>query len=152
VQRAHPHSLVIDIAGEASVLMNMQEMSTAVQHRLPVKVFIINNKYMGMVRHWQELLHGGRYSESYMDALPDFVKLAEAYHAVGIRCEKPADLDGAIREMIDVDKPVIFDCVVDPAENCFPMIPSGRAHNEMLLGDAAVKLEDAVTAEGKVMV
>jgi acetolactate synthase-1/2/3 large subunit len=152
VQRAHPHSLVIDIAGEASVLMNMQEMSTAVQHRLPVKVFIINNKYMGMVRQWQELLHGGRYSESYMDALPDFVKLAEAYHAVGIRCEKPADLDGAIREMIDVDKPVIFDCVVDPAENCFPMIPSGRAHNEMLLGDAAVKLEDAVTAEGKVMV
>jgi acetolactate synthase I/II/III large subunit len=152
VQRAHPKSLVIDIAGEASVLMNMQEMSTAVQHRLPVKVFIINNKYMGMVRQWQELLHGGRYSESYMDALPDFVKLAEAYHAVGIRCEKPADLDGAIREMIDVEKPVIFDCVVDPAENCFPMIPSGRAHNEMLLGDAAVKIEDAVTEEGKVMV
>jgi acetolactate synthase I/II/III large subunit len=152
VQRAHPHSLVIDIAGEASVLMNMQEMSTAVQHRLPVKVFIINNKYMGMVRQWQELLHGGRYSESYMDALPDFVKLAEAYHAVGIRCEKPEDLDGAIREMIDVEKPVIFDCVVDPAENCFPMIPSGRAHNEMLLGDAAVKIEDAITEEGKVMV
>jgi acetolactate synthase-1/2/3 large subunit len=152
VQRAHPNSLVIDIAGEASVLMNMQEMSTAVQHRLPVKVFIINNKYMGMVRQWQELLHGGRYSESYMDALPDFVKLAEAYHAVGIRCEKPADLDGAIREMIDVEKPVIFDCVVDPAENCFPMIPSGRAHNEMLLGDAVVKIEDAITEEGKVMV
>jgi acetolactate synthase-1/2/3 large subunit len=152
VQRAHPKSLVIDIAGEASVLMNMQEMSTAVQHRLPVKVFIINNKYMGMVRQWQELLHGGRYSESYMDALPDFVKLAEAYHAVGIRCEKPADLDGAIREMIDVKKPVIFDCVVDPNENCFPMIPSGRAHNEMLLGDAAVKIEDAITEEGKVMV
>jgi acetolactate synthase-1/2/3 large subunit len=138
VQRAHPDSLVIDIAGEASVLMNMQEMSTAVQHRLPIKVFIINNKYMGMVRQWQELLHGGRYSESYSEALPDFVKLAEAYHAVGIRCEKPADLDGAIREMIDVDRPVIFDCVVDPTENCFPMIPSGRAHNEMLLGDAAV--------------
>jgi acetolactate synthase I/II/III large subunit len=152
VQRAHPGALVIDIAGEASVLMNMQEMSTAVQHRLPVKVFIINNKYMGMVRQWQELLHGGRYSESYMDALPDFVKLAEAYHAVGIRCEKPADLDDAIREMIGVEKPVIFDCVVDPAENCFPMIPSGRAHNEMLLGDAAVKIEDAVTEEGKVMV
>jgi acetolactate synthase I/II/III large subunit len=152
VQRAHPKSLVIDIAGEASVLMNMQEMSTAVQHRLPVKVFILNNKYMGMVRQWQELLHGGRYSESYMDALPDFVKLAEAYHAVGIRCEKPADLDGAIREMIDVKKPVIFDCVVDPNENCFPMIPSGRAHNEMLLGDAAVKIEDAITEEGKVMV
>ncbi|HWF97445.1 MAG TPA: acetolactate synthase 3 large subunit [Xanthobacteraceae bacterium] len=152
VQRAHPGALVIDIAGEASVLMNMQEMSTAVQHRLPIKVFIINNKYMGMVRQWQELLHGGRYSESYMDALPDFVKLAEAYHAVGIRCEKPVDLDDAIREMIGVEKPVIFDCVVDPAENCFPMIPSGRAHNEMLLGDAAVKIEDAVTAEGKVMV
>jgi acetolactate synthase-1/2/3 large subunit len=152
VQRAHPDSLVIDIAGEASVLMNMQEMSTAVQHRLPIKVFIINNKYMGMVRQWQELLHGGRYSESYMDALPDFVKLAEAYHAVGIRCDKPADLDGAIREMIAVDKPVIFDCVVDPTENCFPMIPSGRAHNEMLLGDAAVKIEDAITEEGKVMV
>jgi acetolactate synthase I/II/III large subunit len=152
VQRAHPDALVIDIAGEASVLMNMQEMSTAVQHRLPIKVFIINNRYMGMVRQWQELLHGGRYSESYMDALPDFVKLAEAYHAVGIRCEKPADLDGAIREMIGVDRPVIFDCVVDQAENCFPMIPSGRAHNEMLLGDAAVKLEDAITEEGKVMV
>jgi acetolactate synthase-1/2/3 large subunit len=152
VQRAHPDSLVIDIAGEASVLMNMQEMSTAVQHRLPIKVFIINNRYMGMVRQWQELLHGGRYSESYMDALPDFVKLAEAYHAVGIRCEKPADLDGAISEMINVDRPVIFDCVVDQAENCFPMIPSGRAHNEMLLGDAAVKIEDAITEEGKVMV
>ncbi len=152
VQRAHPDSLVIDIAGEASVLMTMQEMSTAVQHRLPVKVFIINNKYMGMVRQWQELLHGGRYSESYSEALPDFVKLAEAYHAVGIRCEKPADLDDEIREMIGVERPVIFDCVVDPAENCFPMIPSGRAHNEMLLGDAAVKIEDAVTEEGKMMV
>jgi acetolactate synthase-1/2/3 large subunit len=152
VQRAHPQSLVIDIAGEASVLMNMQEMSTAVQHRLPIKVFILNNQYMGMVRQWQELLHGGRYAESYTHSLPDFVKLAEAYHAVGIRCEKPADLDGAIREMIGVDRPVIFDCVVDPAENCFPMIPSGRAHNEMLLGDAAAKIEDAITEEGKVMV
>src|SRR5579883_2426311 len=152
VQIAHPDSLVIDIAGEASVLMTMQEMSTAVQYRLPIKIFILNNQYMGMVRQWQELLHGGRYSESYTAALPDFVKLAEAYHAVGIRCEKPGDLDHAIREMIDVDKPVIFDCVVDPKENCFPMIPSGRAHNEMILGDAAVKLEDAVTEEGKVMV
>src|SRR5580700_8619081 len=138
VQVAHPNSLVIDIAGEASVLMTMQEMSTAVQHRLPIKVFIINNQYMGMVRQWQELLHGGRYSESYTAALPDFVKLAEAYHAVGIRCDKPGDIDHAIREMIDVDRPVLFDCVVDPAENCFPMIPSGRAHNEMLLGDSAV--------------
>jgi len=152
VQLAHPNSLVIDIAGEASVLMTMQEMSTAVQHRLPIKVFIVNNQYMGMVRQWQELLHGGRYSESYTAALPDFVKLAEAYHAVGIRCDKPADLDGAIREMIEVPKPVIFDCVVDPAENCFPMIPSGRAHNEMLLNDAVENIEDAVTEEGKVMV
>jgi acetolactate synthase-1/2/3 large subunit len=152
VQLAHPNSLVIDIAGEASVLMTMQEMSTAVQHDLPIKIFIINNQYMGMVRQWQELLHGGRYSHSYTEALPDFVKLAEAYHAVGIRCERPGDLDGAIREMIDVKKPVIFDCVVDPNENCFPMIPSGRAHNEMLLGDAGVSVEDAITEEGKVMV
>src|SRR5262252_9470293 len=152
VQLAHPKSLVIDIAGEASVLMTMQEMSTAAQYRLPIKIFILNNQYMGMVRQWQELLHGGRYSESYTEALPDFVKLAEAYHAVGIRCQKPADLDAAIAEMIDVDKPVIFDCVVDPNENCFPMIPSGRAHNEMLLGDATVSVEDAITEEGKVMV
>ena len=152
VQLAHPNSLVIDIAGEASVLMTMQEMSTAAQYRLPIKIFILNNKYMGMVRQWQELLHGGRYAESYMDALPDFVKLAEAYHAVGIRCEQPGDLDAAIREMIDVKKAVIFDCVVDPAENCFPMIPSGRAHNEMLLGDSALSPEEAVTEEGKVMV
>src|SRR5215468_2976920 len=152
VQLAHPKSLVIDIAGEASVLMTMQEISTAVQYRLPIKIFIINNQYMGMVRQWQELLHGGRYSESYTAALPDFVKLADAYHAVGIRCEKPADLDAAIKEMIEVKRPVIFDCVVDPAENCFPMIPSGRAHNEMILGDAAESLEDAVTEEGKVMV
>jgi acetolactate synthase-1/2/3 large subunit len=152
VQLAHPNSLVIDIAGEASVLMTMQEMSTAAQYRLPIKIFILNNQYMGMVRQWQELLHGGRYSESYTEALPDFVKLAEAYHAVGIRCEKPGDLDHAIREMIDVPKPVIFDCVVDRAENCFPMIPSGRAHNEMILGDAAESIEDAVTDAGKVMV
>ena len=152
VQLAHPNSLVIDIAGEASVLMTMQEMSTAVQHDLPIKIFVINNQYMGMVRQWQELLHGGRYAHSYTEALPDFVKLAEAYHAVGIRCERPGDLDGAIREMIGVKKPVIFDCVVDPNENCFPMIPSGRAHNEMLLGDATVSIEDAITEEGKVMV
>jgi acetolactate synthase-1/2/3 large subunit len=152
VQLAHPGSLVIDVAGEASVLMTMQEMSTAAQYRLPIKIFILNNKYMGMVRQWQELLHGGRYAESYMDALPDFVKLADAYHAVGIRCERPADVDAAIKEMITVDKAVIFDCVVDPAENCFPMIPSGRAHNEMLLGDSAVSVEEAITEEGKVMV
>jgi len=152
VQLAHAGSLVIDIAGEASVLMTMQEMSTAAQYRLPIKIFILNNKYMGMVRQWQELLHGGRYAESYMDALPDFVKLAEAYHAVGIRCERPGDLDAAIKEMIAVNKAVIFDCVVDPAENCFPMIPSGRAHNEVLLGDSALSPDDAVTEEGKVMV
>ena len=152
VQLAHPNSLVVDIAGEASVLMTMQELSTAVQYDLPIKIFIINNRYMGMVRQWQELLHGKRYSHSYTEALPDFVKLAEAYHAHGIRCEHPGELDEKIREMIEVRKPVLFDCVVDPAENCFPMIPSGRAHNEMLLGDAAERVEDAVTEQGKVMV
>jgi acetolactate synthase I/II/III large subunit len=152
VQLAHPDSLVIDIAGEASVLMTMQEMSTAVQYDLPIKIFIINNQYMGMVRQWQELLHGGRYSHSYTEALPDFVKMAEAYHAHGIRCTHPGELDDKIREMIEVDKPVIFDCVVDPAENCFPMIPSGRAHNEMLLGDATTRVEDAVTEKGKMLV
>jgi acetolactate synthase I/II/III large subunit len=152
VQLAHPDSLVIDIAGEASVLMTMQEMSTAVQYDLPVKIFIINNRYMGMVRQWQELLHGGRYAHSYTEALPDFVKLAEAYHAHGIRCEHPGELDDKIREMIEVKKPVLFDCMVDPAENCFPMIPSGRAHNEMLLGDATTRVEDSITEAGKVMV
>jgi acetolactate synthase-1/2/3 large subunit len=152
VQLAHPDSLVVDIAGEASVLMTMQEMSTAVQYRLPVKIFIINNQYMGMVRQWQELLHGGRYAESYSHSLPDFVKLAEAYHAVGIRCQNPGDLDAAIKEMIDVPRPVIFDCVVDQNENCFPMIPSGRAHNEMILGDTGESVDDAITEEGKVMV
>ncbi len=152
VQLAHPDSLVIDIAGEASVLMTMQEMSTAVQYDLPVKIFVLNNQYMGMVRQWQELLHGGRYSHSYTEALPDFVKLAEAYHAHGIRCEHPGELDDKIREMIEINKPVIFDCVVDPMENCFPMIPSGRAHNEMLLGDATTRVEDAVTEKGKMLV
>src|SRR5271168_4795267 len=152
VQLAHPNSLVIDIAGEASVLMTMQEISTAVQYDLPVKIFILNNQYMGMVRQWQELLHGGRYSHSYTEALPDFVKLAEAYHAHGIRCQHPGELDEKIREMLEVKKPVLFDCVVDPTENCFPMIPSGRAHNEMLLGDASTRVEDAITEAGKVMV
>jgi acetolactate synthase I/II/III large subunit len=152
VQLAHPDSLVVDIAGEASVLMTMQEISTAVQYDLPVKIFILNNQYMGMVRQWQELLHGGRYSHSYTEALPDFVKLAEAYHAHGIRCTHPGELDEKIREMIEVKKPVLFDCVVDPSENCFPMIPSGRAHNEMLLGDASTRVEDAITEAGKVMV
>ena len=152
VQLAHPNSLVIDIAGESSVLMTMQEMSTAAQYRLPIKIFIINNQYMGMVRQWQELLHGGRYAESYMHSLPDFVKLAEAYRAKGIRCDSPGDLDDAIREMINTDDAVIFDCVVDPNENCYPMIPSGRAHNEMILGDAGGDPADAITEEGKVMV
>ena len=154
VQVAHPGALVIDIAGDASVLMTMQEMSTAVQYRLPVKIFIINNQYMGMVRQWQQLLHGNRLSESYMDSLPDFVKLAEAYGCVGIRCEKPAELDDAIKHMIAVDRPVIFDCRVAKLANCFPMIPSGKAHHEMLLGedvpDEEIDLE--VSAEGKVLV
>jgi acetolactate synthase-1/2/3 large subunit len=150
VQIAHPDALVVDIAGEASVQMTMQEISTAVQFMLPIKIFILNNEYMGMVRQWQELLHGGRYSHSYSDALPDFVKLAEAYGAVGIRAEKPAELDGKIRQMIEVKAPVIFDCRVDQLENCFPMIPSGAAHNEMILGDDA----DAptVTEAGKMLV
>src|SRR6185437_9976870 len=117
------------------ILMNMQELSTAAQYRLPVKIFIINNEYLGMVRQWQELLHGGRYSESYASALPDFVKLAEAYGAVGIRCSDPADLDAAIKEMIDTPRTVVFDCLVDQTENCLPMIPSGKAHNEMILPD-----------------
>ena len=133
VQVAHPDSLVIDIAGDASVLMTMQEMSTAVQHELPIKIFILNNQYMGMVRQWQQLLHGNRLSHSYTDSLPDFVKLAEAYGCVGLRAEHPAELDDAIEEMIRVKKPVIFDCRVANLENCFPMIPSGKAHNEMLL-------------------
>ena len=134
VQLAHPKALVVDIAGEASILMNIQEISTAVQYRLPVKIFILNNGYMGMVRQWQELLHGGRYSESYTEALPDFVKLAESFHAFGIRVIDPGDLESSIQQMIDYDGPVILDVVVDPNENCFPMIPSGSAHNEMMLG------------------
>jgi acetolactate synthase-1/2/3 large subunit len=154
VQVAHPDSLVIDIAGDASVLMTMQEMSTAVQHDLPIKIFILNNQYMGMVRQWQQLLHGNRLSHSYTESLPDFVKLAEAYGGVGLRAEHPADLDGAIEEMIRVKKPVIFDCRVANLENCFPMIPSGKAHNEMLLpfeaSDEAVA--QAIESSGKMLV
>ena len=150
VQVAHPSSLVIDIAGEASILMNIQELSTAVQHKLPVKVFILNNQYMGMVRQWQELLHGGRYSHSYTDSLPDFVKLAEAYGCLGLRAIKPDELDQKIQEMIDYQGPVIFDCVVDQDENCYPMIPSGAAHNEMLLGESDDNPE--VSDEGKVLI
>ena len=154
VQMAHPDALVIDIAGEASVQMTMQEMSTAAQYELPIKIFILNNEYMGMVRQWQELLHGGRYAHTYSEALPDFVKLAEAFQCVGIRAEKPSELDDAIKEMIKVDKPVIFDCRVEQTANCFPMIPSGEAHNEMLLGDVAEEgdIKDAISEKGKVLV
>ncbi len=149
VQIAHPKKLVVDIAGEASILMNMQEMSTAVQYRLPIKIFILNNEYMGMVRQWQELLHDKNYSESYTEALPDFVKLAEAYGAVGIRAKTPDELDEKIKEMINSEKPVIFDCVVDKQENCYPMIPSGKPHNQMLLGPED---EKDVSDEGKTLV
>ena len=152
VQMAHPQALVIDIAGEASIQMCMQEMSTALQYRLPVKIFILNNEYMGMVRQWQELLHGARYSESYSEALPDFVKLAEAYGGHGIRCSDPAKLDDAIMEMINSPKAVIFDCLVDKMENCFPMIPSGKAHNEMLLGESGEDIGTVIDAKGKMLV
>jgi acetolactate synthase-1/2/3 large subunit len=150
VQIAHPESLVINVAGEASFMMTMQEMATAVQYRLPVKQFILNNERLGMVRQWQELLHGERYSHSYSEALPDFVKMAEAFGCKGIKCSDPADLDDAIREMLAYDGPVIFDCLVEKHENCFPMIPSGKAHNEMLLGDAST--EGAIEVGGAVLV
>ncbi|MBO6835367.1 MAG: acetolactate synthase 3 large subunit [Alphaproteobacteria bacterium] len=150
-QLGNPDGLVIDIAGEASILMNIQELSTAVQYRLPVKVFILNNEYMGMVRQWQELLHGGRYSESYSEALPDFVKLADAYGMKGLRAQKPDQLDAVIDEMLAHDGPVIADICVDKAENCFPMIPSGAAHNDMLLGPVE-EGKDAIGAAGKVLV
>jgi acetolactate synthase-1/2/3 large subunit len=151
VQVAHPESLVVDISGEASFLMNMQEMSTAVQYRAPVKVFITNNQYMGMVRQWQELMHGGRYSESYTDALPDLVKLAEACHWVGLRATKADEVDDVIQEMISIDRPVIADIWVDQKENCFPMIPSGAAHNEMLLGPDD-EAQQSGSEEGMVLV
>ena len=150
VQVANPNKLVIDIAGEASVLMTMQEMSTAVQYNLPIKIFILNNQYMGMVRQWQELLHEKNYSESYTAALPDFVKLAEAYGCVGIRANKPNELEEKIEKMLSVNRPVIFDCVVDKEENCYPMIPSGKAHNQMLLGKKDEGEE--ISEEGKVLV
>ena len=149
-QMAHPESLVINVAGEASWLMNMQEMGTAMQFRLPVKQFILNNERLGMVRQWQELLHGERYSHSWSEALPDFVKLAEAFGCKGIQCSDPADLDDAIMEMIEYDGPVIFDCLVEKHENCFPMIPSGKAHNEMLLGEA--ETQGVIQAGGAVLV
>ena len=151
VQIAHPDALVIDIAGEASFLMNIQELSTVAQYGLPVKVFIINNQWMGMVRQWQELLHGKRYSQTYMASLPDFVRLAEAFGAVGLKATRPDELDDKIMEMIETPKAVIFDCQVEREENCFPMIPSGAAHYDMLLGpeDKAVK---PISEEGMVLV
>ncbi|MCW7545788.1 acetolactate synthase 3 large subunit [Aurantimonas litoralis] len=153
-QIAHPDALSVCIAGDASVLMNMQEMSTAVQHGANVKIFILNNQYMGMVRQWQQLLHGNRLSNSYTEALPDFVKLAEAYGGHGIRCQKPGDLDAAIEEMLAVDKPVLFDCRVANLANCFPMIPSGKAHNEILLPDEASDeaVGSAIDAKGRALV
>jgi acetolactate synthase-1/2/3 large subunit len=151
VQIAHPEALVIDVAGEASILMNIQEMATAAQYRLPVKVFIMNNRWMGMVRQWQELLHGGRYSESYSDALPDFVKLADAFGWTGLRATKPAEMDDVIKTMIETQGPVIVDVAVDERENCFPMIPSGAAHNEMLLGPDDQQASP-VSEEGMVLV
>ncbi|KKK68743.1 hypothetical protein LCGC14_2940980, partial [marine sediment metagenome] len=150
VQMAHEDALVINVAGEASWLMNMQEMGTAVQFRLPVKQFILNNERLGMVRQWQELLHGERYSHSWSEALPDFVKLAEAFGAKGIQCKDPADLDDAIMEMINHDGPVVFDCLVEKHENCFPMIPSGEPHNKMLLANADT--QGQITAPGAVLV
>ena len=152
VQIAHPEATVIDVAGEASILMNIQEMSTAMQYRLPVKVFILNNQYLGMVRQWQELLHGGRYSESYTASLPDFVKLAEAFGGVGLRATRPSEVDGVIKAMLTSDKPTIVDVAVDQAENCFPMIPSGAAHNEMLLGPEDKQTGGSVSEEGMVLV
>ncbi|KAB7615572.1 acetolactate synthase 3 large subunit [Amylibacter sp. SFDW26] len=150
VQVAHPDSLVVNVAGEASILMNIQEMGTASQYRLPIKQFILNNERLGMVRQWQELLHGERYSNSWSEALPDFVKLAEAFGAKGILCSDPADLDDAIMEMLNHEGPVIFDCLVEKHENCFPMIPSGKAHNEMLMGEA--ETQGAIDSGGAVMV
>ena len=151
VQIAHPDKLVVDIAGEASILMTMQEMSTAVQYNLPIKIFILNNQYMGMVRQWQELLHEKNYSESYSEALPDFVKLAEAYGCKGIKAENPNELDDKIKEMVEHNGPVIFDCHVDQNENCFPMIPSGKPHNQMILGPKD-KEENKITGKGKALV
>ena len=151
VQIAHPDKLVVDIAGEASILMTMQEMSTAVQYNLPIKIFILNNQYMGMVRQWQELLHEKNYSESYSEALPDFVKLAEAYGCKGIKAEYPNELDDKIKEMVEHNGPVIFDCHVDQNENCFPMIPSGKPHNQMILGPKD-KEENKITGKGKALV
>ena len=154
VQVVHPEALVINVAGDASWLMNMQEMGTAVQFRAPVKQFILNNERLGMVRQWQQLLHGERYSQSWSESLPDFVKLAEAFGCKGRQVSDPASLDDAIREMIDYDGPFILDVLVEKHENCFPMIPSGKPHNEMLLGDleAAEDIGTAIQSDGAVLV
>lgn len=154
VQVAHPDALVINVAGDASWLMNMQEMGTAIQFRAPVKQFILNNERLGMVRQWQQLLHGERYSQSWSESLPDFVKLAEAFGCKGRQVSDPASLDDAIREMIDYDGPFILDVLVEKHENCFPMIPSGKPHNEMLLGDmeAAEDIGTAIQSDGAVLV
>jgi acetolactate synthase-1/2/3 large subunit len=151
VQVAHPDALVIDIAGEASVQMTMQELSTAVQYRLPIKIFILNNERMGMVRQWQDLLHGSRYAHSYSESLPDFVKLAEAYGAKGIKCDNPAELDAAIAEMLNYDGPVLFDVLVEKDENCLPMIPSGKPHNEIILPDTA-NIGSIIDEKGRALV
>lgn len=150
VQMAHPDALVVNVAGDASWLMNMQEMGTAVQFRLPVKQMILNNERLGMVRQWQQLLHGERYSQSWSDSLPDFVKLAEAFGCKGAQVRDPADLDDAIQQMIDYDGPFILDVLVEKHENCFPMIPSGKPHNEMLMGEAATL--GVIETEGAVLV
>lgn len=154
VQIAHPDALVVCISGDASIQMNIQELATAIQHNTPVKIFILNNQYMGMVRQWQQLLHGNRLSHSYTESMPDFVKLAQAYGAVGIRCSKPDELDDKIQQMIETDQPVLFDCRVDNLENCFPMIPSGCAHNDMLLPDEAhdEAIANAISDEGRILV
>ncbi len=150
-QIANPNKLVVDIDGEASFLMTMQELSTICQYKLPVKIFIVNNKWMGMVRQWQELIHGGRYSESYTDSLPDFVKLAESFGMTGLKVEKSSEVDNAIKEMIKIKKPVLVDMVVDQKENCLPMIPSGAAHNEILLGPED-RTDETINEEGMVLI
>ena len=152
VQVAHPDALVIDIAGEASVQMTMQEMATAMQYELPIKVFILNNERMGMVRQWQDLLHGGRYAHSYSESLPYFVKLAAAYGGHGIKCSDPAKLDDAIAEMLAFNGPVLFDCLVEKHENCLPMIPSGKPHNEMILPDFDADIGAVIDAKGRELV
>ena len=151
-QIAHPDALVMDVAGEASTLMNIQELGTIAQYRLPVKIFIINNHYMGMVRQWQELLHGSRYSESYSDALPDFVKLAESFHATGLRVTRLDQLDATIRQALEHNGPVVVDICVAEGENCFPMIPSGAAHNQMILGPEQEAGNATISKEGQMLV